>query len=407
MDSRRPTANTRRLAAFWNAFGLKVAGLALVLVIAAVVTVSLAMFAGGFQSSVALTVDAPRSGLVLDTDAKVRVRGVEIGHVAAIEHRGDRAILHLEIAPEQLRLVPADALVDIRSTTIFGAKYVNFVAPPGSTGTPMRAGTTIRAEAVTVEINTVFEQLAAILAKVEPAHLNATLEALGTALDGRGQRLGELLAGGDAYLRQLNPSLPALRRDAVAVNQVGGIYGDTADDLLRTLDNATVTSGTLAQSQGDLDAMLLGVTGLADTGRTVLADNETRLAQTMSLLRPTTALLNEYAPALNCVINGLGSLMPMAELLFGGGPNPWLSFNTNFLMAGEPYKYPRDLPKVNATGGPRCEGVLDRAPGSHSNYLVTDTNEGQAFVPPTKQILNAPSVFEILMGGLPGVTSPF
>ncbi|WP_054814433.1 MCE family protein [Nocardia arizonensis] len=379
----------------------------MVVVIAAVIALALGSFAGSFRSEAEVIVYAPRSGLVLDPDAKVRLRGVEIGRVAEVSYRDDRAMLRLAIDTDQLRLVPSDVTVDIRSTTIFGAKYVNFVAPADASSTPLKPGSTLRAESVTVEINTVFEQLAAVLEKIEPAKLNATLSAIGTALDGRGNQLGETLTRADAYLKEINPSIPALQRDAVAAAEVTDIYADTAADLLRTLDNATVTGATIARSEDELDAVLLNVTGLANTGTAVLGENERDLITSMALLRPTSELLLEYAPALNCVINGLGSLMPLAELLFGGGPDPWLAFNTNFLLAGEPYKYPGDLPKVNATGGPRCEGVLDRVPGSHSNYLVTDTNEGAPHVPPTKQDLDHPRVFEILFGGLPGVTSPF
>ncbi|MBH0775327.1 MCE family protein [Nocardia bovistercoris] len=379
----------------------------MVLVIAAVVALALGMFAGSFQETVTVRVDAPRSGLVLDPDAKVRIRGVEIGHVSEVSYADDRALLRLAIDPEQLELVPENATVDIRSTTIFGAKYVNFVAPPDASLTPMRPGTTVHAQSVTVEINTVFEQLAAVLAQIDPAKLNATLEALGTALDGRGAKLGDLLTRADAYLRELNPSLPALQRDVTAAAQVTALYSATAGDLLRTLDNAAATSTTIATSQGDLDALLLSVTGLANSGRAVLGASERDLVDALALLRPTSELLLEYAPTLNCVINGLGSLMPLAELLFGGGPDPWLAFNTNFMLAGESYKYPEDLPKVNATGGPRCDGVIDRVPGSHADYLVTDTNVGAPYVPPTKVDLNQPRVFEILFGGLPGVTSQF
>lgn len=407
MDAKPPTHRTRRMTTLRDLYGLKLAGLAMVLVIAAVIALALGMFAGSFQDSVTVNVDAPRSGLVMDPDAKVRMRGVEIGHVSEITYRDGRALLRLAIDPGQLHLVPADATVDIRSTTIFGAKYVNFVAPPDTSAEPMRPGTTVRAESVTVEINTVFEQLAAVLAQIDPAKLNATLEALGTALDGRGAKLGDLLTRADAYLRELNPSLPALQRDVTAAAQVSALYSATADDLLRTLDNATVTSTTIATSQSDLDALLLSVTGLANSGRSVLGASERDLVDSLALLRPTSELLLEYAPTLNCVINGLGSLMPLAELLFGGGPDPWLAFNTNFMLAGDPYKYPQDLPKVNATGGPRCDGVIDRVPGSHSDYLVTDTNQGAPYVPPTKQDLDHPRVFEILFGGLPGVTSQF
>src|SRR4051794_15093760 len=108
------------------AVGYKLAGSAMVLALVAIVAVALVMFVGGFTSTATVTIDAPRSGLVLDPDAKVKVRGVEIGRVVSIDQTADGASLKLALDPEQLKLVPANAGVDIRSTTVFGAKYVNF-----------------------------------------------------------------------------------------------------------------------------------------------------------------------------------------------------------------------------------------------------------------------------------------
>jgi phospholipid/cholesterol/gamma-HCH transport system substrate-binding protein len=73
------------------------------------------------------------------------------------------------------------------------------------------------------------------------------------------------------------------------------------------------------------------------------------------------------------------------------------------MYGAQPYEYPDDLPKVNATGGPRCAGILDRIPGDHADYVVTDTNEGAPFTPSTAVMLHAPKVFQILFAGLPGV----
>ncbi|MFI5540392.1 MCE family protein [Nocardia sp. NPDC051900] len=387
----------------WRLLRLKVAGAALLLLIVAVVAVAASMYTGRFRSTVAVTVETPRSGLVLDSDAEVRMRGVELGKVSAVEFRGDRARLRLELDPELLRLVPANATVDIRSTTVFGAKYVNFVVPSAPSPTPLRPGSTIRAESVTVEYNTLFQRLSDVLAKVEPGELNATLAALDTALQGRGDRLGDLLARSDDYLRQINPSLPALRRDLSAAGQVTGLYADTAPDLLRTAADATTISGTLAQGAEDLDAVLLNLVGLADTTRTALTENEQGLAAVLATLRPTSSLLEIYSPVLYCVVVGIAKALPAAEAIIGGY-KPGAIFNASFMYGAQPYKYPGDLPKVNATGGPRCAGILDRVPDSHADYVVTDTNEGAPFTPSMAVVLNAPKVFQILFAGMPGVS---
>jgi len=392
------------LRSLWAGVRYKLAALALLLVFVLIITFALVSFSGGFTPHKAVTVEVPRSGLVLDPEADVKFRGAPIGRVGTIDSGGDEVRLELELDPNSMGFVPANALVDIRSTTVFGAKYVNFVEPAQPSGS-LRPGTTVHAESVTVEFNTLFEHLSQVLDMVEPAKLNATLEAIGTALDGRGEKLGDLLSRSDAYLRDINPKLPALRRDLQASAQVTNLYGDTAPDLLRTVDNARTTSNTISSNPQNLDALLLNTTGLADTAGGVLRENEQPLSTALDLLRPTSELLYDYREGLDCTVRGLAKAMPLAEDLVGGR-NPGASFNASFMYGAEPYKNPQDLAKVNATGGPDCSGVLDRKPGSHSDYVVTDTAEQTPFVPSTTIHGNSPPVFDVLFSGLPGVQRP-
>ncbi|WP_280399732.1 MCE family protein [Nocardia carnea] len=373
----------------------------MVAVLVLVVVVALTMFLGGFTPEKHVAVVVPRSGLVMDPDAKVKFRGAEIGRVGSVESENGQVRLELDLNPDLMPLVPGNALVDIRSTTVFGAKYVNFVEPADPAGR-LRPGQELRGESVTVEFNTLFERLTEVLDMVEPAKLNATLTALGTALQGRGAQLGDLLVNADTLLREINPSMPALRHDFQATAAVTNLYADTAPDLLRTVDNATALSHTLTENEQNFDTLLLETIGLADTTGAVLAENEPNLVTALDLLRPTSELLNEYKPALSCVIRGIAKAMPLAEDLFGGR-NPGASFNASFMYGAPAYAYPEDLPKVAATGGPRCDGVVERVPGSHADYVVTDTSEVHPFIPSTRIFQNHPTVFEVLFAGMPGM----
>ncbi|MBF6179289.1 MCE family protein [Nocardia otitidiscaviarum] len=381
---------------------IRLCGLGMVLGVVAVVTLCLVMFAGGFENTVKVSVESPRSGLVLDPDAKVKIRGVEIGKVSGVHNTADGARIDLELDPEQLRMVPANAVVDIRSTTVFGAKYINFVAPQNASKESLQPGAVVRASSVTVEFNTLFQHLNDVLAKIEPEKLNATLQAVGSALQGRGEKINQLLVDSEAFLRDINSSLPTLQEDLRKTTQVTGLYADTVPDLLRTTDNLVVTGGTLAERAGDLDLVLTNIIGLADTATPILNETESPLVEALRLLHPATDTLYEYRTAVSCVVNGLGPLMPLYGEIFGGR-YPAVSMNASLMPAGEPYKYPEDLPKVNATGGPHCEDVTGWETGDKANYLVTDTSQGHVWQPPTQPSLNEGTVFELLFAGLPGV----
>lgn len=333
---RRPWApvGANRWTALRATAGLKLAGVAMVLAAVAAVVVSLTMFFGGFTPSVTVTVVSPRSGLVLDPDAKVKVRGVQIGRVAGLDRNAEGTSLRLALNPDLLHLVPANATVDIRSTTVFGAKYINFVIPQQPDLKSLQPGALLAADHVTVEFNTLFQHLSDVLADVQPEKLNATMTALGTALQGRGQTLGELLVNSDAYLRQINPMLPTLQRDLNTTAAVGNLYADVSGDLLRTADNATASSRTITESESDVDSLLANLTGLADTTGAVLRDNEAQIGTALDLLRPTGELLNGYKDALFCLIGGSAKALPLGEAVFGGGQEG-VALNTGF-MYGTP-----------------------------------------------------------------------
>src|ERR1700675_1390365 len=101
--------------------------LILLAVIGVFVAVTAVSFDGTFRSYVPVTLTSDRAGLVMDTDAKVMLRGVQVGRVSQIRNDKDRAGLDLEIDPDQVRYIPANVEAQISATTAFGAKFVDLV----------------------------------------------------------------------------------------------------------------------------------------------------------------------------------------------------------------------------------------------------------------------------------------
>src|SRR6476620_1007840 len=99
-------------------------GLALIVVIGLIIALAVGLFRGSFTETVPVTVISDRAGLVMNPDAKVKMRGVQVGKVSFIESRPDgTAAIHLAMDPSQLRLIPSNVDVDIASSTVFGAKF--------------------------------------------------------------------------------------------------------------------------------------------------------------------------------------------------------------------------------------------------------------------------------------------
>ncbi len=385
----------------------KLAALVLVLALVAIAAVAFGMFRGSFTSTVPVTVTSPRAGLVMDPGAKVKMRGVEVGRVSAVDLSGSEALITLALEPDKLTLIPANSGVEIKSTTVFGAKFVSFIPPATPSPQHLAGGANVASQNVTVEFNTVFQNLSNVLQAVQPEKLNAALGAVATALRGRGDQLGQSLQQANDVLTELNPpSVPALQSDLQKAAVVANVYGDAAPALLKTLDSLTVTSGTIVNQQANLDKLLLDVTGLGNTGTEVLGQNQPALATTLNLLRPTSYLLYRYSPEFSCFFKGLNFGRILGEQI-AGGIHPWIGVDTAFLPGGPIYEYPKNLPIVGAAGGPRCNGLpklsLDQLPGK---YLVSNT--GVNPYPPGSDVQHphVPALLDYLHGPLPGNPLP-
>ncbi|OBF18555.1 MCE family protein [Mycobacterium sp. ACS4331] len=374
------------------------AGLLTVVSILAVVVVAAGLFRGSFTKTVPVTLISDRAGLVMNPDAKVKMRGVQVGKVGAIESLPDgRAKLHLEMDPAALRLIPANVSADIASTTVFGAKFVNLVPPTEPSGKQMYAGQQLEGEHVTVEINTVFQQLTQVLDKIDPAKLNETLGALSAAFGGRGEKMGQTLKDFNRLLAELEPSLPNLGRMMELSAPVSRAYGDAAPDLMRVVENTDRISGSIVDEQANLDAFLLSAIGLADVGNDVVGGNREALTTTLDLLVPTTDLLNEYAPGLYCSLKGMEYLLYQPAIL-----EPGVVVNVAFTLGIERYRYPGNLPKVAAKGGPKCMGLPFIGFGNKAKYLVTDTNANPWQYGNQGILLNSDGLKQLLFGPLDG-----
>ncbi|CAN3126445.1 MCE family protein [Mycobacterium sp. smrl_JER01] len=382
----------------------KIAGLVLaILSIVAVVLVYL-QFRGDFLSRTQLTMISARSGLSMDPGAKVTYNGVQIGRVGNVEEANidgePRAKIILEVDPKYLNLIPRNVQADISATTVFGNKYVSFSSPQDPESARITSSDVIDVTSVTTEFNTLFETVVSLADQVDPIKLNQTLTATAQALDGLGDRFGESIVNGNQILSEINPQMPQIRRDNQLLADLGDIYADAAPDLFDGLQNAVTTARTLNEQQGDVDAALMAAVGFGNTGGDVFERGGPYLTRGAEDLLPTSALLDEYSPALFCTIRNFHDVEPkIAASLGGNGYSLRTHSELLGLGAGNAYVYPDNLPRVNAKGGPGgrpgCWQPVTRdlwpAP-----YLVMDT--GASIAPYNHIGLGSPLFTEYVWG---------
>ena len=352
----------------------------LFILVAVLVALTVASFSGTFRPFVPLTLVSDRAGLVMEPGAKVKLRGVQIGQVASIGTDVKAARLQLKMDPGPFKYLPGNLEAEIKSTTAFGSKFVDLVVPGSPSATRLKPGAVLHSRNVTVEVNTVFQNLQSLIQAFDPAKLNAILSAFAQAFRGKGDRLGEAITGADTLLRTVNPRMETIDKDWRLFGQTMQIYSDAAPDIVSILDSATTTSSTLTENERSLDSLLLSAVGFSQSGIGVLGNNESTIVGALNTLEPTTALLMKYSPTFTCLFQGAQWYVDHGGRDMLGGNGYSFIMDAGLLFGDDPYRYPKHLPKVNATGGPGGRPSCGSLPDPSANFpvrsLVTDTGWG-------------------------------
>ncbi|OKH65520.1 MCE-family protein [Mycobacterium sp. SWH-M5] len=382
---------------------VRIAAAVLAAIVLAAVVFTYLSYSAAFTPTDKVTVTAPRAGLVMERDAKVKYRGIQIGKVTDIEYAGREAKLTLSLKRGEMRYIPSNATVRIAGNTIFGAKSVEFLPPEQATDTPLRPGTNVPVGDVQLEVNTLFQTLSDLLNKIDPVSLNGTLTALGEGLRGHGDDLGATLAGLNTLLQQLNPKLPTLQDDFAKAAGVANIYGDAGPDIAEVIGNVPALNRTIVDEQANLNATLLAATGLANNGTVTLQPAADDYIAAIQRLRAPLKVAGDYSPEFGCILKGSANAVDRFAPIIGG-IRPGLFVASNFLPGAPAYTYPESLPIVNASGGPNCRGLPDvpskQFGGSwyHTPFLVTD-NAYVPFQPNTELQFDAPATLQFLFNG--------
>jgi phospholipid/cholesterol/gamma-HCH transport system substrate-binding protein len=338
-------------------------GTAFILMLCFLLWLTYAFYAKVFTATVDVKLQTTHIGLQLNRHADVKLRGIIVGEVRDVSTDGDFATVHLALKPDQVKEISSQVSARILPKTLFGEKYVALVPPPGPEGRAIRAGDTISRDktAVGIEIEKVLNDALPLLQAVDPADLNATLNTLATALEGRGSEIADTLTQLDGYLKKLNPNVPNLIAALTKLTQVSKIYGDVTPELARALRNLTVTGNTVVEKEKQLQTFFTDVQTLSTTGNAFLKENEDRVIRLGEVSRPVLDLLERYSPEFPCFLKVMTDTAPILSDTFRDGR---LHINLE-LITNQPTPYqPNETPKYEDHRGPTCVGRNYSHPGA-------------------------------------------
>jgi len=288
------------------ALKLKALGIGFLALILAGVWLTYGIFTQRFTDFDEVTLDAATIGLQMPDHADVKIRGVIVGEVLGFTATDEGAKVRLGIFPSQMHTIPSNVTGAIVPKTLFGEKYVSLVVPGDEPApTSLQPGATITRTRVPVEVQQVLADLYPLLRTVQPADINLTLNAISTALEGRGDDLGRDLVTVDHYLQRINPQIPQIVADLRLTTQVSNTYADVMPEVAQILRNTIKTTGTLEDRHDQLQALFTDVSSFSDTAHDFLRQNGDNIIRLGQVSRPQAEMLARYAPEYPCLLGGL------------------------------------------------------------------------------------------------------
>lgn len=351
---------------FWRSEAVRhrLAAVVLLSLIASAAWLTVAMYNQSFTPTADVTVRANRAGLQMRKGTIVKLRGVDVGRTGGTTLNPDGTVdVQLKLFPDMIDKIPKDVSVSLAQMTAFGNKAVVLNAPVTSghveVADHLVAGDVIDADHVSVEVNTLFDDLDRVIAALPPAKVNATLGAIATALQGQGANIGRTIDVLNSYLAKINTDMPALSHDFETGARVMDVYAAATPDLMSFLDNASVTADSIASQRAVFSAFLDSLQTVAGKGTSFLDQNGASLSELLQTSEPTTELLARYSPMFSCFLTQMDRANRLQEANFGGKV-PGVTAIVSVIGAGnEAYQNPKNLPVMGANIGPRCHGGPD------------------------------------------------
>ncbi len=335
----------------------RAAGVAFLLVIGLLMTLAVQVYQEKFTDAVLVTLRTDRIGNQLTDSSQVKARGVVVGEVRDVRSAGEGAEISLALDPSTVDRIPKDVSALLIPKTLFGERYVQLSIPDGSTARPIAEGDVIVQDhsANAIELERVFDDLLPVLKAVQPHKLATTLTAIATALQGRGERLGDTLVTAANYLTEFNPNLPTLTENVRDLAEVSQLYGDIAPDILDSLTDSTVTLNTVADERVELRTLYAQVTSTTQDVTVFLRNNKENLIRLAASGRAPLELAARYSPSFPCTLKALTDLKPAMDKVLGVGSNePGLHVEASITNSRGKYLPGVDTPSYHAGGGPRC-----------------------------------------------------
>jgi phospholipid/cholesterol/gamma-HCH transport system substrate-binding protein len=228
----------------------------------------------------------PDSGGIF-TGAEVAYRGVTVGQVSDMNltRRGVDVVLSIDNGYAN---VPRDTRAVVANRSAVGEQYVDL--QPQRRGAPyLREGSQIAADRTETPIETtkLLTDLDTTVRSVDKKSLTTVVNELGTAFNGTGDDLGQVIDTSNAFIRSANANFDVTTALLEDGNTVLGTQLDKSSAIKSFSHDLSLFSDTLAASDPDLRRVIETGSATANQLRTFLEENKVDLGQLINNLVTT------------------------------------------------------------------------------------------------------------------------
>ncbi|KUI38410.1 mammalian cell entry protein [Mycobacterium sp. IS-1496] len=239
---------------------------------------------------------------------EVRIAGVPVGTITAIEPDGTQAVLTLQI--DHGVRVPVDARAVIVAQNLVSARFVQ-LTPAFTAGPTMADHTVIPMErtAVPVEWDEVKEQLTRLAADLGPTAASSSssvgrlIDSAADAMDGNGDKLRETLSQLAAISRVIADGSGDISGIIENLQIFVAVLRRSNEQIVQFQDRLATLTDVLDGSRSDIDAALTNLSEAVTDVRRFVAGSRDATAEQVQRLRNVTQTLVDHQGDLEQVLH--------------------------------------------------------------------------------------------------------
>jgi phospholipid/cholesterol/gamma-HCH transport system substrate-binding protein len=237
----------------------------------------------------------------------VKVNDVSVGEVTAVDLDGWHAQVTVQVRRDVN--LPDNAIATISQTSLLGEKFVALSRPAQepaagrlSQGDVIPLSRTSR----TTEVEEVLSALSALVNGGGIEQISTITRELNTAMDGRTDRIRQVLRQVDTFVGTLDRHRDSINRAIESIDRLTARLAADKETIAETIESAAPAVRILNQNRADLTKMLVSLSKLGDTATRVINQSRDDLLANLRALQPILSNLNEAGTDLP---NGLEMLV--------------------------------------------------------------------------------------------------